>query len=42
MLMNFLDPVKFPDPEAVAMEFHDLNHQEQVGSPDSASLDFTS
>lgn len=31
MLMHFLDPVKFPDPENVALEFRDLNHQEQVG-----------
>jgi len=30
MLMHFLDPDKFSDPEAVANEFHDLNHQEQV------------
>jgi hypothetical protein len=31
MLMHFLDPEKFADPEMVAQEFHDLNHQEQVG-----------
>lgn len=31
MLMHFLDPEKFADPEVVAQEFHDLNHQEQVG-----------
>ena len=31
MLMHFLDPAKFPDPSAVANEFHDLGHQEQVG-----------
>ncbi|KIY92437.1 CHD3-type chromatin-remodeling factor PICKLE [Monoraphidium neglectum] len=28
--MHFLDPEKFADPEMVAQEFHDLNHQEQV------------
>jgi hypothetical protein len=32
MLMHFLDPEKFADPEMVAQEFHDLNHQEQVRS----------
>ena len=32
MLMHFLDPAKFPDPEVVALEFRDLNHQEQVSA----------
>lgn len=30
MLMHFLDPEKFPDPEMVAQEFQDLGHQEQA------------
>ena len=32
VLMHFLDPAKFPDPESVAAEFHDLNHEEQVAA----------
>lgn len=30
MLMHFLDPVKFGDPEAVAHTYSNLGHQEQV------------